>query len=137
MKQCKFPSESMRSAQYCIFFSTCFAVFFTPYHLFSIPLPPLAQLFSTPPIFLYLPYSTPIGGRSLLRHYVHPFGLYKRSLQPAHSSPPASGSHLARLPPPGPPPHTPSGPTRPVTPASQPARPGPPFPTWIHSARPH
>ena len=76
------------------FFSTVFALFPTPYDIF----PTNWQLFSTPPPnFLYLPYSTRIGARSLLRRYIHPFGLYKRSLQPAHTSPPAT--------PPGPPPH--------------------------------
>ena len=39
-----------------------------------------------PPHFLYLPYSTLIGVCSLLCSYIHPFGLYKRSLQPAHTT---------------------------------------------------
>ena len=84
-------------------FSAVFAVFSTPYHLFSNP-PPQLFLYA-PPIFLnflYLPYSTPIGAHSLLLCQIHPFSLYERCLQPAHTSPPAY--------PPGPPPQPPRGP---------------------------
>ena len=74
-----------------IFLSTVFAVFSTSYHLFSkTP----STVFYTPPIFLYLPCSTPIGVRSLLRQYTHAFGLYERSLQPAYTSHPPT--HQAR-----------------------------------------
>ena len=68
------------------FLSTAIDVYFTSHHLFSIT--PSTFLYA-PPIFLYLPYSTPIRVRSLLRSYIHPFGLYESSLQPAH--PPGMG----------------------------------------------
>ena len=59
------------------------------------------QLFSTPPqIFSTYPILHQ-SERSLLRRYTHPFGLYERSLQPAHPPP-----HPARHP----------TPTRPATP---------------------
>ena len=44
----------------------------------------LTTFLYTPPNFLYLPYSTLIGVCSLLSRYIHPFGLYRSSLQPAH-----------------------------------------------------
>ena len=37
---------------------------------------------------LYLPYSAPIGARSLLHCYIHPFGLNKCSMQPAQTPKP-------------------------------------------------
>ena len=66
------------------FFSTVFADLFNPYHIFSSP---SSTFLDTPPIFLYLSYSTLIGARSLLRRYTRPFRLYKRSVQQAHTSP--------------------------------------------------
>ena len=47
----------------------------------SIFLNPASQIFSTYPILPRL--------ERVLYRYIHPFGLYKRSLQPAHASPPA------------------------------------------------
>ena len=110
-------------------FSAVFAVFSTPYHLFSNP-PPQLFLYA-PPIFLnflYLPYSTPIGAHSLLLCQIHPFSLYERCLQPAHTSPPAyppgqPSHHPARHPP-----TPPLSPTRPAITPPPPGRPDPPGP---------
>ena len=97
---------------------------------------PLVFSLHPPPNFLYLPYSTELGARSLLCRYIHPFGLHKRLLQPAHSSPPAY--------PTGPPPHSPRPPPPPRAPPachpnSHPAKPGPPpppGPTWPATPNP-
>ena len=113
----------------CILSLYRFAVSNTPYHLFSTR----CQLFFSPPPptpnFLYLSYSTPIGERSLLRRCIHPFRLFERSLQPAHTSPltprtpgPPPHPHPAQ---PGPPPHP--------HPARHPTRPAT-APTRLHSA---
>ena len=99
-------------------FSSIFA-FFSNSCVFSPNPPPFFSNFSYPPRF---------GARSLLRTHVRPFGLYKRSYQPAHTSPPAPPpAHPA---PPGPPRPAPTrpppGPARPVPPG--PARPAAPRP---------
>ena len=108
---------TLTTVVFCLF--SVFAVFSTPYHLFSTR----CQLFSTSPSnFLYLSYSTPIGARSLLRRYIHPFGLYESSLQPAHTSPPAT------LPPPCP--------IRPAIPPPSGRHPTPTGPPQ-HPTRPH
>ena len=120
---------------HCIFLSTVFAVFSTPYHLFSTR----GQLFSTPPpIFLYLRYYTALGARSLLLRYIHPFGLYKRSLQLAH---PVRHPKRPATPPRHPHPH-PAHPARHPHPAPPGLQPQPPTlpdqpPTWTHPACPN
>ena len=60
------------------FFSSIFA-FFSNSCVFS----------PTPTFFSNFSYSLRFGARSLLRTHVRPFGMYKRSYQPAHTSPPA------------------------------------------------
>ena len=55
----------------CIYFLQHFCIFLQ-----------LMCIFSNPPPFFF-------GARSLLRTHIRPFGLYKRSYQPAHTSPPA------------------------------------------------
>ena len=108
------------------FSSTDFAVFSTPYHLFST----LSNFSLYPLRHFSRPYSTPIGARSLLCRYKHSLGLYKRPLQPAHQP-----THPA-LPPPGlPNPH-------PAPPCPQPQQPTlhyQPlhFSIWTHPARPN
>ena len=94
---------SVPSSTFVFFFTTISAIFSAPYHLFYIPLP--STFLYIPPIFLYPTYSDHTGARSLPSSYINPFELYKRSLQPAHTSP--------QVYPPGPPPHPPPGPTRP------------------------
>ena len=102
---------------YCIFFLLFFAVFSTPYHLFS-------SLQSTflynPQIFLCLSYSAPIVALSLLCRYTHPVGRYERSLQPAHTSPPAYPPGATATTHPAPP-----GPIRPAFPHLDPLVPPP------------
>ena len=53
--------------------------------------PPSHVFFLRPslPQFLQLFYYTRFGACSYYPAHVHPFGLYKRSYQPAHTSPPA------------------------------------------------
>ena len=80
------------AARTVIFFSPSFLLFSLPRIIFSLPPPPPQTFLYAPPIFLYLPYSTQIGARSLRRRYIHPFGMYERPLQPAHTSPTAHAS---------------------------------------------
>ena len=91
-----------------LYFSLPFLLISLPHIIFSLPL--LNFSLPPPPQFL-IPILFYPGARSSLCRYIHPFGLYKRSLQPAHTSPPAY--------PPGP------TPTRPSTPPPYPAPPGP------------
>ena len=104
------PCAANTIISYFCFFSLPFLQFSLPRIIFSLSKlnfsPPL------PPIFLYLPCSTALRASSLLCRYIHPFWQYKRSLQPAHTSPPAY--------PTGPPPTLPAtppppGPNRPAT----------------------
>ena len=93
---------------YVNFFLYRFCSFLYPISSFLCPLSTF--LYTPTPNFLYLSYSTPIGARSLLSRHIHPFGLYERSLQPAHTNPPATPPgrhHISTRPstPPGPPPH--------------------------------
>ena len=140
------------------FFSTVFSVFYTPYHLFSTPIsgpnfslhPP--QFFSTYPGLFYpnlslyihpVPLHTPCAVTYTLRRYIHPFGLYERSLQVKATTcpcqPPAcppARHHTPTLPhpaPPCPPPHPPSGPTAYMPPHS--TRPATPLAS-LHPASP-
>ena len=106
--------------------STDFAVFSTPYHLFST----LSNFSLYPLRHFSRPYSTPIGARSLLCRYKHSLGLYKRPLQPAHQP-----THPAHPPPGLPNPH-------PAPPCPQPQQPTlhyQPlhFSIWTHPARPN
>ena len=120
-------------------FSSIFA-FFSNSCVFSPNPPPFFSNFSYPPRF---------GARSLLRTHVRPFGLYKRSYQPAHPPPPPAhpsppahppGPHPAppgpsHPAPPGPPPH-PSRPAIPTPPGpARPATPSPPGPTRARGRR--
>ena len=108
-----------------IFFSTVFAVFSTQYHLFSTP----PQLFSTPPPNFSLPtlfYPIICGAHSSLSRYMHPFGLYKRLLQPAHTSTTRLPTRPATTPPPCHP--TPTLPHPASNPSPHLARPATPFP---------
>ena len=115
-------------------------VFFFLYHFCFFLYPPSSLFYPstfryTPHIFLYLPYSAPSGARSIIRHYIHSFRLYERSLElyntslpanprgppphhPAcHSTSPPSSTLLATPPPPGPftpAPHLRPGPTLPA-----------------------
>ena len=119
-------------------------LFSLPHTIFSLtPGYPPPQLFLyAPPIFLYLPYSTPIGAHSLLLSQIHPFSLYERCLQPAHTSPPAyppcPPSHHPARHPPHPPHSAPPGPQSP--PPHQDGRTHPAHHptvtlTWLHPAR--
>ena len=93
-----------------------------------------------PPFFSNFPYPLRLRAPSLLCTHVHPFGLYKRSYQTAHTRPPAPHPTLPARPPtrPRPPPLPPSqppaprGPARPATPTlpgpARPATPTPPGP---------
>ena len=97
--------------------------------------PPSHVFFLRPslPQFLQLFYYTRFGACSYYPAHVHPFGLYKRSYQPAHTSPPAYPRGQSPLPEPASHPspgpattHTPdrANPARPPHP--QPPPPGPP-----------
>ena len=84
-------------------------------------------IISNPPFFfLQIFLSSAIWSAFLIRTHVRPFGLYKRSYQPAHTSPPApppglsAPSHLA-----------PSAPRPPLA-----AHPAPSGPTLPHPAPP-
>ena len=105
-----------------------------PLQFFSNFLPLSPGLPRPPQFFSNFSYPTRFGARSLLRTHVHPYGLYKHSYQPAHTSP------RAYLPCPSPP-HPLPGPATaqptlilPDTHAptrSHPAR--RPNPTWAHA----
>ena len=83
------PAASLQGLllQTIVFFSLQFFLFSLPHIIFSLPVVdfsphPSPQFFST----IFYPYWSAF----LLRRYIHPFGLYKRSLpvQPVHTSPP-------------------------------------------------
>ena len=108
-----FLYASVSFSNHCIFSLCRFGGFLYPESSFAYQ---RSTFLYTPPKFS-LPTLLYRGARSLLRSYIHPFGLYKRSLQPAHTSPP--GPHPA---PPGPPPHPPPGPPGPPPTRPRPAR---------------
>ena len=96
--------DRSQPSHHCIFFSTIFAVFSTPNHLFSTSYQPVANY--TPQNFLYLPYSTPIyiaytflGCMNCLCNWPIPLIPAHQPSHPVHHPTPTL---LATRPPPGP-----------------------------------